>query len=322
MSYKKIVSLILIVVLTYYWQIKIKQGPIYQSDKSLTGKTVVLTGGNAGIGKFTAIEIANRDARVVIASRNVNKSIAAKEEIFKLTGNDNVRVMKLDLGDFDSVRAFAADILETEDNIDYLINNAGAISAPGFINNGLGKIFAINHLGHFLLTNLLLGRLKEQSSKRPVRIINLSSEAYKFGSLDWDKLHFEPDGLVEMFKNYANSKLANVYFTSELNKKLHGYDITTYAVHPGGIYSEIGDAIPSTFTSKFIKVFASLFMRETIYGVQTTMYTMLDDHVTKHSGDYFSECAREELWDHAKDEQKGAELWSKSMKWVGLLDHE
>jgi len=314
---KKSICLLFVVALAYYWQTRIRQGPIYESDKSLVGKTVIITGGNAGIGKTTAIEIAKRNARVVIASRNLAKSEEAKKEIIEITGNKNIKTIKLDLEDFDSVRKVASELIETEDHIDYLINNAGVIYMNGLTKQGFNRDFTINHLGHFLLTNLLLNKMKEQSSKRPVRIINVSSEFHKIGSLDWENLHFNPEGVTEQFRSYGNSKLANVYFTSELHRQLEGYDITTYSLHPGAITSELARNLPCT-VGHLINFISAPFLRDTIYGAQTIMYTMLDDDVTQHSGKYFSNCALEELSESATNQTLGEELWEKSIEMTEL----
>merc|ERR1739838_653780 len=137
--FKKTICLLLVIVFGYYWQTRILQGPIYESDKSLSGKTVIITGGNAGIGKTTAIEVAKRNARVVIASRNLAKSEEAKKEIIEITGNKNIKTIKLDLEDFDSVRKVASELIETEDHIDYLINNAGVIYMNGLTKQGFNR---------------------------------------------------------------------------------------------------------------------------------------------------------------------------------------
>lgn len=312
---KRICVVVGVVYLSYLWKTKIKQGPIYQSDKSLKGKTVFLTGGNAGIGKHTAVEIAKRGARLIMASRNTAKSEMVKKEIIETTGNSNIRVVKLDLEDFESVRRVTADIISTEEYIDYLINNAGAMFLKGLTTKGHGRVFAVNHLGHFLLTNLLLDKLKAQSVERPVRIINLSSGAYKVGSLDFNNLHYDPDGFFQNVKVYSDSKLANIYFTRELNKRIKSYNITTYSVHPGIIYSELFTNIP-TFYMPFVYLMSYPVLRPTEYGIQTTLFAVLDDDITKHSGKYLSDCAVEKLWSHASNDELGAKLWEESLKMI------
>merc|ERR1739838_144583 len=308
----RVLFIVAFISVSYYWQTRIKQGPVYESEVSLKNKTVILTGGNSGIGKHTAIEIAKRDAHLIIASRNTERSTAVKQEIMQLTGNGNIRVLKLDLEDFASVRSFAKEVLETEKHIDYLVNNAGALFLPGITRNGHQRVFTINHLGHFLLTNLLLDKMKAQTKKeggsRPVRIINLSSVMYKFGALDWNNLHFDPKGIVQNFKAYSNSKLANIYFTRELYKRVRLHNITTFAVHPGNIATDIGINIFGL--SKPLWRFLTFpFLRETHYGPQTTMYAMLDAEVVEHSGKYLSDCGVEELYPHASNDTIGEELW-------------
>merc|ERR1712135_240679 len=291
----------------------INEGCVCQSDKSLVGKTVIITGGNAGIGKATAIQCAKLKAHLIIASRNVDKSMKARDEIIKETGHHDIHVMKLDLADLDSVSKFADEILSKEKHIDFLINNAGVMWLDGATKQGFGTVFAINHLGPFLLTNLLLPHMKEQSSTRPVRIINLSSDAYKIGEVDFSVLHTEqyPQGLRENFKVYGASKLANVYFTSALSKCLHGFDISTYSVHPGIIWSDLGTSVPTHFRA-ILGIVSIPFLRESFYGCQTTMVTMLSDDISQYSGDYFSSCTHDQLQYHATDDIVGEKLWKLS----------
>jgi len=304
-------------LLAYYWQCLIKTGPIYNSEKSLEGKTVVITGGNSGIGRVTAIEIAKRNANLIIASRNLEKSEAVKQEIETLTGNKNIKVLKLDLEDFNSVQDFANNLKNKKNNIDFLINNAGSMFMQGLTKHGYSRVFTVNHLGHFLLTTLILENMKQQSYNRPVRIINLSSVMYKFGTLNWDELHYDPQGLIENFKAYSDSKLANIYFTSELHTRLKDYNITSFAVHPGIIASDIGNNI-FKLPDFLYKAITFPFLRKPIYGAQTVLYTMLDDNVITQSGRYFVDCKLETLWNHATNQTVGSLLWEKSLQLVGV----
>jgi len=313
----KLILLCIVSLSAYYWQCFIISGPIYGSEKSLEGKTVVITGGNSGIGRVTAIEIAKRKATLIIASRNLQKSVAVKQEIETITGNKNIQVLKLDLEDFDSVQDFANILKNNKTNIDFLINNAGSMFMQGLTKHGYSRVFTVNHLGHFLLTSLLLDKMKLQSHNRPVRIINLSSLMYKFGTLNWDELHYDPQGLIENFKAYADSKLANIYFTSELHTRLKDYNITSFAVHPGIIASDIGNNI-FKLPDFLYKAITYPFLREPIYGAQTVLYTMLDDNVITQSGRYFVDCKSEELWKHATNKTVGSLLWNKSLQMVGL----
>ena len=202
----------------------------------LDGKTVIITGGNTGIGLETAVDLAKRNARVILACRSVERGETAAVEVRKRSGNDNAVFVQLDLASLDSVRKFAAKILEEEPRIDILINNAGVINTAYTKSaDGFELTFAINHLGHFLLTNLLLDRIKEAPS---ARIVNLTSLAYKAGNIDLDNLNLEHS--YSWFRAYSSSKLANIIFTRSLAKRLEGTGVTANAVHPGTASTEMG----------------------------------------------------------------------------------
>ncbi|KAM6970458.1 retinol dehydrogenase 12-like [Aplochiton taeniatus] len=200
----------------------------------MDGRTVIITGGNTGIGKATALHLASRGARIILACRNQAKAEDAIKHIQRETGSTDLVFMKLDLGSLRSVRAFAETFLKTEDRLDLLINNAGLVG-DGRTEDGYGVQLGVNHLGHFLLTCLLLDRLKRGTGSR---IVTLSSMAYRWGHVDFDTLITKKDlgtGRYswQFFKAYCNSKLCNVLFTHELAKRLKGTNVTCYSVHPG-----------------------------------------------------------------------------------------
>ncbi|CAK8684477.1 unnamed protein product [Clavelina lepadiformis] len=318
MTTKRTLCCITVAVLGYLWIKFVKQSPVYEITKSLDGKTVLITGGNTGIGKATAIELARAGARVVIASRNLPRSEEARREIIELTGNDEVRCMYVDLEDLDSVRDFAKEFDETEQYLDYLINNAGVMSVFGKAKSGINRIFAINHLGHFLLTNLLLDKMKKQSTVRPVRIINLTAHSYKVGNVTKETMYNDVTSLGEMFQTASDSKLANVMFNVALDEELKKFDVTTYAVHPGMIDSGQAMGLP-LYIRALIRLPVLLFTRTPYYGCQTTLYCALDDDVTKNSGGYFSDCQHEELEPLARDQDAIRFLWNESLKLSGLV---
>ena len=161
-----------------------------RSQARLDGKTVITTGANTGIGLETAVDLAKRNARVIFACRSLERGETAAVEVRKRSGNDNVVFVQLDLASLDSVRKFAAKILEEEPRIDILINNAIIMALPErtLSQDGFEMQFAVNHLGHFLLTNLLLDRIKEAPS---ARIVNVSSKGHIRGNLDFDNLNSE-----------------------------------------------------------------------------------------------------------------------------------
>ena len=207
-------------------------GGVCRSQAKLDGKTVIITGGNTGIGLETAVDLAKRNARVILACRNIERGETAAVEVKKRSGNDNVVFVQLDLSSLDSVRKCATKILEEEPRIDILINNAGVMIIPKrtLTKDGFEMQFGTNHLGHFLFTNLLLNRIKEAPS---ARIVNVSSTAYKRGSIDLDNLNSEQS--YSRIPVYCKSKLANILFTRSLAKRLQGTNVTTNALHPGGI---------------------------------------------------------------------------------------
>ena len=211
-------------------------GGVCRSQARLDGKTVIITGANTGIGLETAVDLAKRNARVILACRSVERGETAAVEVRKRSGNDNVVFVQLDLASLDSVRKFAAKILEEELHINILINNAGVMAIPKrtLTQDGFEMQFGTNHLGHFLLTNLLLDRIKEAPS---ARIVNVSSKGSERGRLNMDDLNSEKS--YSQWSAYEASKLANVLFTRSLAKRLQGTRVTANVLHPGVIVTEL-----------------------------------------------------------------------------------
>ena len=213
-------------------------GGVCRSQAKLDGKTVIITGANSGIGLETAVDLAKRNARVILACRSVERGEKAAVEVRKRSGNDNVVFRQLDLASLDSVRKFSGKILEEEPRIDILINNAGVFYVTRTLTqDGFEMQFGVNHLGHFLLTNLLLNRIKEAPS---ARIVNVSSGAYSFGRIDFDNLNSERSFSQWGARAYQTSKLANILFTRSLAKRLKGTNVTVNSLHPGTVTTEIG----------------------------------------------------------------------------------
>ncbi|KAM6048927.1 flotillin-2 isoform 1-T1 [Theristicus caerulescens] len=208
----------------------LRRAPPPRARPALRGRTAIVTGGSGGIGAATALELARCGARVVLAARSVPRGEAAARRIRTETGNAEVRFMQLDLASLRSVRAFASAFLRQEPHLHLLINNAG-VSAGGTTEDGFSLSFQVNHLGHFLLTQLLLGRLQ---SCAPSRVVIVASSAHCAGRLHPDTLGRPPPGLLSTFQDYCDSKLANVLHARELATRLQGTQVTCYAVHPGG----------------------------------------------------------------------------------------
>ncbi|XP_072738667.1 flotillin-2 isoform X1 [Ciconia boyciana] len=208
----------------------LRRVPPPRARTALGGRTAIVTGGSGGIGAATALELARCGARVVLAARSVPRGEAAARRIRTETGNAEVRFMQLDLASLRSVRAFASAFLRQEPHLHLLINNAG-VSAGGMTEDGFSLSFQVNHLGHFLLTQLLLERLQ---SCAPSRVVIVASHAHCAGRLHPDTLGRPPPGPLSTFQDYCDSKLANVLHARELATRLQGTQVTCYAVHPGG----------------------------------------------------------------------------------------
>ncbi|XP_069647307.1 dehydrogenase/reductase SDR family member 13 isoform X3 [Haliaeetus albicilla] len=206
----------------------LRRSPQLRDRPELRGRTAIVTGGSSGIGAATALELARCGARVVLATRNAPRGEAAARRIRTETGNAEVLFMQLDLASLRSVRAFASAFLRQEPHLHLLINNAG-VSVGGTTEDGFSLPFQVNHLGHFLLTQLLLERLQ---SCAPSRVVIVASHAHCAGRLRPNTLGRPPSGLFSAFQDYCDSKLANVLHARELATRLQGTQVTCYAVHP------------------------------------------------------------------------------------------
>lgn len=281
----------------------------------LDGKTVIVTGANTGIGKETAVDLAGRGARVILACRNVPKAQQVAEEILKKTGSSKVIVKELDLASLKSVRNFARDINETEDRLDILINNAGVMRCPYWkTEDGFEMQFGVNHLGHFLLTNLLLGLLQRS---QPSRVINVSSLAHTRGKIRFDDLQSEQD--YHPGQAYAQSKLANVLFTRELSKKLDDTDVIVTSLHPGVVKTELGRHLSLAYSVLARIVFAPLvwlIFKTPWQGAQTTIHCAVSEDM--ESGLYYSDCKPKEVAEQGRDDAVAKKLWEVSADLVGL----
>ena len=290
-------------------------GGVCRCKEKLHGKTVIVTGANTGIGRETALNLAGRGARVILACRNLSKGEQAAVEIQNRTGNKKIFVKELDLASLKSVRKFAREINETEDRLDVLINNAGIMRCPFWkTEDGFEMQFGVNHLGHFLLTNLLLDILQRS---QPSRIINVSSLAHTRGKIHFDDLQSEKE--YNPGPAYAQSKLANVLFTRELNKRLEDTDVTVAAVHPGVVRTELGRhlSITKSYLASFtLAPIAWVFFKTPQQGAQTTIHCTLADDI--ESGTYYSDCRPKEPAEQAKDDAAAKKLWEVSADLVDL----
>ncbi|XP_058019929.1 dehydrogenase/reductase SDR family member 13-like [Ahaetulla prasina] len=279
---------------------------------SLRGKTVLITGGNAGIGKATAVDLARRGARVILACRDKARGESAVYDIRRGSGNSEVILMILDLGSLSSVRSFAQTFLESEPRLDILINNAGVHKAGQTV-DGFDQAFQVNHLGHFLLTHLLLDRLKRCA---PSRVIILSSSIHVFGKIDFRTIHKPVEGMWKALCSYGDSKLANILHTRELAKQLEGTNVSCYVVHPGIVRTEITRSVSRW--AFLLLWFLTVFGRDCDVGAQTTIYCATEEGIERLSGQYFVDCQPKVPSPQARDDQLAKKLWEFSKRLLGL----
>jgi len=296
---------------------------------SLEGKFVIVTGGNTGIGKATCMELAKQKATVIIASRTIETCRSAVKEIAYLSANNQMYYRTLDLASFASIAKFAEEIKRDFPKIDILINNAACMGVPlpALTEDGIEVTFGVNHLGHFYLTQLLMDTLL----KCKARIINVSAMGYKSGKLSEDMLDGDKPGIatgdtslsmsIEMAR-YANSKLANVYFTRELVTRYGMDGLEAVCLHPGIVQSNIwrhttdGD---KSIIQKLIVKGMALFQSSCEEGCRTTMHCVSAD-LKDLNGKYFNKCAPEELLPVATDPKIQSKLWICSERMVDQIE--
>jgi NAD(P)-dependent dehydrogenase (short-subunit alcohol dehydrogenase family) len=276
----------------------------------LSGRTFVVTGANTGIGKETAAALAARGGRVVLACRSEEKTRPVIEEIARDTGNDALEFVALDLASLASVRACADVLLARDEPIHVLINNAGLAGKQGMTQDGFEMAFGTNHIGHFALTTLLLERLRDSG---PARVVTVSSDSHPGAKgIDWDAVR-APTRSRTGFSEYAVSKLANVLFSQELARRTEGQGITTYALHPGVIASDVWRQVPWP-----VRPVMKLFMKSAADGAQTSVHCATAPDLVDHSGRYYDNCAEKPASAVATPEL-GRELWERSEAWVSAV---
>jgi len=279
----------------------------------MTGKTVLITGGTSGIGKATAIGLAAQGARVAITGRDLTRVSASAIDISDATGNPDVDAFGADLSSQAEVRRLAAEVLDAHPRLDVLINNVGGFWATRHTTaDGLEHTFAVNHLAGFLLTNLLLDRLR---SSAPARVVTVSSGAQSMGEIDFENLQGE--GAYSGQTAYSQSKLANVMFTYELARRLEGTGVTATVLHPGVTRTAFGAEDPS-WISKVITPFWRPFMGTPQRGAATSIYLASSPEVETVNGRYFARRRQKTSSKASYDEDQAARLWEVSALLVGL----
>ncbi len=275
-------------------------------------KTVLISGGSSGIGKATVSGLAAKGFRVVFVARNHEKAEAVKKEIISTSGNDHIDYILADLTSVKQVMDCARVFKANNEKLDVLINNAGVILPERRMTcDGLEESFAINHLSHFILSNLLLEELKK--SEQP-RIINVSSAVYSSGIFDPQNLQSEKK--YSSFSTYSNTKLLNILFTFELAERLKDLKITVNALHPGVVNSNFGSEFRGILN--FFNKAAKILMISPEKGAATSIWLATSDEVRNVTGKYFVRCKPVETKNIYITEENRKILWDKSLELSGL----
>jgi len=286
-----------------------------------TGKSVLVTGANTGIGFEAARLLAQRGARVLLGCRSQAKAQAAMARIKTACPTADVSPVALDLASLASVRA-AAQAMNADESVDLLINNAGVMMPPrSLTEDGFESQFGVNHLGHFALTGLLLPELMARPG---ARVVNVASSAHKFGRIDFDDVH--ADRSYRAGARYGMSKLANLLFTFELQRRLDalGSDMRSIACHPGGADTDLARHFPKTFYAA-IRPLARLMINSPAEGALPTLRAAT--HAQALGGEYFGpaglfEIARSAVkvapGTQARNEADARRLWDLSIELTGV----
>jgi NAD(P)-dependent dehydrogenase (short-subunit alcohol dehydrogenase family) len=275
--------------------------------QELGGRTFLVTGANTGIGKATAEALAGRGASVYVASRSRDKGDAAVAAIKAATGSDSVFFLALDLADLESVRSCAEGFLAGGEPLHVLVNNAGVAGARGLTKQGFELMFGVNHLGPFLLTQLLLDRLVASA---PARVVTVSSDShYSARGIDFEAVRRPARGITGLGE-YAVSKLCNVLFSQELARRTAGTGVHSYALHPGVVASDIWRRVPWP-----VRPLVTRRMLTADQGAQTSLYCATSASVAADSGLFYDKCALREASEVATPEL-GRALWERSEAWT------
>jgi retinol dehydrogenase 14 len=279
----------------------------------LAGKTIVVTGATSGIGLEASVKLAKMGADLVLIGRSPARSDAAVAAVKARSGSDRVALMLCDVSAQKQVRSLASNIIATCPRLHVLVNNAGSVSASREVTDeGLERTFAVNHLGAFLLTNLLLDLLKRSA---PARVVTVASIAHRRGDMPFDDLQFERGGYSTM-RAYSRSKLANVLFTAELARRLKGTGVTANSVHPGAVATNIWSHA-AWYTQPLLAI-AKLFMLSSEQGADPIVRLAASPELETATGGYYERNRKVAPSSLAQDEAVAKTLWERSAVLVGL----
>ena len=272
-------------------------------------RVALVTGANTGIGRVTARELALQGMHVFVACRSPERTQPLLDEIRAVAPAAKVEWLALDLADFGSVRHCAQTFLERGLPLNLLVNNAGIAAARGLTKDGFELAFGINHMGHFLLTQLLLERIKTSA---PARIVTVASRAhYRASGIDFEAVRQTSKTLTGLAE-YQVSKLANVLFSAELARRLQGSGVTTYALHPGVVATDVWRSVPAP-----LRGLVKLFLISPQQGAATTLHCATSPDLALQTGLYYDQCRSKFPSRMAQDPRLAAELWASSEGWTG-----
>jgi retinol dehydrogenase 12 len=279
---------------------------------SLNNKTVVISGATNGIGKAAAIELSKENPKLLFTYRNQSLADEVLAEIKDISPNTQVQSVYCDFSDQDSIKKCTNEINDLCANIDVLINNAGVVNTSYHeTGEGIENTFAVNHLGYFLFTNLLLQKLKGDDE---TRIVNVSSAAHSFvKEMQWEDINYK-NNFGQGLRSYGQSKLANLLFTRYLAIKLSTDNISVNAIHPGGVNTSLGSQNKAWY-SKPLRLILKPFFRSPLKGAESIIYlaTKQDDGVT---GEYFVDSKIHKSSAYSKNLEEAHKLWDLSEKLV------
>ncbi|WP_026021304.1 SDR family oxidoreductase [Paenibacillus senegalensis] len=277
----------------------------------MEGKRALVTGANSGMGLATSVALARMGAEVVMVCRSESRGKEALLRAKQESESERLSLMLCDLGSLDSIRRFAELFNQQYDSLDVLVNNAGVITLKRQETaDGFEQMLGVNHLGHFLLTGLLLDKLKAAPN---ARIVNVSSGAHKAGRIDWNDPHLKNG--FNVMKGYGQSKLANIWFTIELAERIKGTGMTANCLHPGAVGTQIGVDRSTGFGKTILKLLSYVFLTPE-QGAETAIYLASSPEVAEISGKYFYKKKVTDTSILAGDREQAKKLWEWSEEQV------
>jgi NAD(P)-dependent dehydrogenase (short-subunit alcohol dehydrogenase family) len=285
----------------------------------LEGRTCLVTGATSGIGQETALGLAREGARVLIVGRDPARAEAARKDIAARSGSSRVEVVRADLASLREIAKLADEVRSRCDALHVLVNNAGLVNQRRELTvDGLEATFAVNHLAYFALTLGLLDLLRAGAN---ARIVNVASDAHKFGAIDWDDLQSERRyrglPIVSGMRVYGTSKLMNILFTRELAARLQGSGVTANCVHPGAVSTRLG---AQNGAAKLITPLLRPFMLSPAQGAETSIFLATAPELAGVTGRYFAKRRELQPSRAASDAADARRLWQHSLELCGMQD--